>query len=487
MTPIIPTFSPELQALVRSAYAALMLLTLLAALPHARRYFFGERWGGFTESGTLSDALQNPPVASLLVAAWMAANVAMLSNHFVVQAAALNLLCCYYFFNRLRWTSLSRGMGAPGFIALWLGAAVFLLELASRHAPDVRGLVLLTLQLDFGAVMLSAGLYKLAAGYRQRSGMELGMVNPEWGYWPSFWKTWPPQHPLFRFFNEMAWSTEVLCGLLMLIPATRSVGGAVMLLSFIFIASQIRLGFLPEMVMVCCLLFFAEGTLVDTWAVAAVQWAGVAPATAGALMPSWAQQALAAVCVGYLVLLPLVRAAMFYNQLRHRSLPRPLQRGFDAYANLVGLILWRVFTADVVNFFVRVWEVPASGARRLVSDYKRTGPSRYSQVAECIAITSVFTTLKYFPGNAALFEDKLRRYARTVPREAGSQLVFEWVSVLPGDSAFEFVPVAEFTIDASLTHITETVLSTVTTPRAIPQTSPVHEGARPGSYAPLQR
>ena len=35
--------------------------------------------------------------------------------------------------------------------------------------------------------MLAAGVYKLLAGYRHGDGMELGMVNPQWGYWGRQW------------------------------------------------------------------------------------------------------------------------------------------------------------------------------------------------------------------------------------------------------------------------------------------------------------
>lgn len=188
----------------------------------------------------------------------------------------------------------------------------------------------------------------------------------------------------------------------------------------------------------------------------------------------------------YIALLPPVRAGMFYNQLRHRSLPSIFQRALDLYANTFGLILWRVFTADVVNFFVRVWEQPAVGARRLISEFHRTGPSRFSQVAECIALTSVFTTLKYYPTNTALFEERLFRYARTIPREPASQLVFEWVKVEPRPDRFDYVPAAEFLIDPGMTRVTETVLDPSISVREVPGVSPVHEGARPGSYAPLK-
>src|SRR5205814_2094741 len=101
------------------------------------------------------------------------------------------------------------------------------------------------------------------AGYRTNDGMELGMVNPEWGYWGSLWGNMPPGHLLFRVFNQMAWGTEVVAGILMLFPQTRFIGGAIILLSFIFIASQIRLGFLCEMVIVVCLIFFHPGSAGD--------------------------------------------------------------------------------------------------------------------------------------------------------------------------------------------------------------------------------
>jgi hypothetical protein len=258
----------------------------------------------------------------------------------------------------------------------------------------------------------------------------------------------------------------------MLFPQTRLIGAAGIFLSFIFIASQIRLGFLSEMVMVCCLLF-VPGTLQPS------------PGIQGWLLPDAAQSVLAAALWIYIVLLPFVRGGMFYNQLRHKSLPAPLQRCLDAYANAFGLILWRVFTADVVNFFVRIWAQPASGARRLISEFHRTGPSRFSQVAECIALTSVFTTLKYFPTNAALFEERLFRYARTIPRGAGDRLVFEWVKIEPRDDRFDYVPAAEFVVDLDGRRVTETVIDGSISVRGIPGVSPVHEGARPGSYAPL--
>ena len=484
---LFPTLSAELQTFLRTAYGVLLLLTLAAAVPHARRYFRSERWGGYAQSSPWVDAVQNPYVSPLLLAVWLASALCLVVGELVIAAAAGNLVLCYYFFIRTRWRSALRGMGAPGFIAFWLGAAVFLLELTSRHAPDLRGLALLTLQVDFAFIMISAGLYKLVSGYRAGLGMQLGMVNPEWGYWPAFWRNWPPEHPLFRFLNEMAWSTEVFAGVLMLLPPTRMLGGLAILASFVFIATQIRLGFLCEMVVVCCLLFVPAGGAVDR-ALAAILPGGHAAFQAGAPLPGLAHTALAAFCWAYMLLLPVVRAGMFYNQLAHKGLPAPLQSALDRYTNLAGLIIWRVFTADIVNFFIRVWVQPANGRpRTLLSDYEGfTWTNRYRQVAECIAVTSVFTTLKYYPSNRRMFEERLLRYARTIPRCSRSPLIFEWVNIDIRNQRFEFVPIAEFSVDLYAGRIVETRLSDRAAVYDVPSFSPLHEGAHPGSYVPLK-
>jgi hypothetical protein len=112
--------------------------------------------------------------------------------------------------------------------------------------------------------------------------------------------------------------------------------------------------------------------------------------------------------------------------------------------------------------------------------------SRFSQVAECITLTSVFTTLKYYPSNRPLFTSRLLRYARTLPRAAGSRLIFEWVSVAATPERFAFVPVAEYVVDVEASTVTDVVLSDAASVYGVPSVSPVHEGVTPGSYAPLE-
>ena len=56
--------------------------------------------------------------------------------------------------------------------------------------------------------------------------------------------------PLFFFLNQNAWSVQMVAAVLMLWPSTRFLGAMMIVLSFVFIATQIRLGLLCHMVMV---------------------------------------------------------------------------------------------------------------------------------------------------------------------------------------------------------------------------------------------
>ena len=481
-----PSINPSTIDFLRVALGGLMLLTLVRAIPLARWYFISERWGGYGEAGWRVDWIQNPYVLPLVYAAWMLSDVALIAGRFTVAASVFNFACCYYFFITMRWRGVLRGMGAPGFIAYWLSAAVMFLEWSLHHAPQIQGLVILAFQVDWALVMIAAGIYKFVAGYRQGEGMELGMVNPEWGYWGRFWGQWRPSHPIFRFFNEMAWGTEVVAGLLMLVPETRFLGGAIILLSFIFIASQIRLGFLCEMVMVLNCIFFQPGSLGDVLIGRLMPAPEVITVTAA---PSWMVTGVGMFLWAYILLLPIARVGLSYNLLMKRALPGWMQWLLDIYTNLFGLILWRVFSADHTNFLINVYTAPSSGPRTLLSRWSDIWrfSYRFNQVAEGITVTTLFTTLKYYPSNQQIFRDRVMRYARTLPAVGNERrFVFEYVSVIKLADRFDQVRVAEFTIDVDRETIDEVTLDPTRSIRATIAASPVHEAARPGTYAPLK-
>jgi len=477
---LLPDLSPNLQTFVRAGYGVLMLLTLAWAWPHRRRFFLSERWGGYAESQRIVDWVQNPVLLPLVLTVWVAAAAALATGVWVVAAALVNLLLCRYFFVQMRWKGLLRGMGAPGFMSYWLGAVVLLLELSSRYAPDVRRLALLVAQVDFALIMLSAGIYKSTDGYASNVGMDIGMANPQWGYWWRICRSLRPRHWTFALLNHAAWTTEVAAGLFMLIPSTRAVGGLVIAASFAFVWTQIRLAWLTEMLVLCGLLFIPPGHVVDRWIGTLI----AAPAASAPAAPGVGTFFAAALWI-YLVLLPVAHAGLFYNFYARRRLPSRLQRALERYTNFFGIIIWRVFSPDHLNFFVRIYEQERTGGhRRLLSRYGSARSWRFSHVAESIVVTTIFTTLKYYASNASLFEERLRRYARTLTSPTGCLCVFEYVSIRTTAGRYEYVPAVEYVFDPADQSLRVGAIDAAFDVHAAHATSVVHEGASPGSYAP---
>lgn len=482
-----PQISIHTHHFIRIAGGLLMFGTLLWTLPHRWRFFISERWNGYGESSPEVDLIQNPFVYPFVMALWMGSTLCLVAGWYSVAAAFVNLVFCRYFFVRMRWGGILRGMGAPGAMSWWLAVGMFLLEYTNRYAPELKSLALLVMQVDFALIMFSAGFYKFTAGYPQNEGFQLGLVNPQWSYWTSLYKNIPPGHWFFRIMNQMAWLTEIVASMLMIVPQTRFIGGAVIAVTFLYIMTQIRLGLLCEMVALCCVFYFYPGSLGDR------ALSMLMPTAAESGLPSFevppvANSVLSIALWAYLILLPFAHAGLFYNFYGRRSFPALIQRTLEAYTKFFGITIWRVFSVDIINFFILIHHQPRDGGdRSLISRYGHRGGLRYAHVAESITITCLFTTLKYYPSNSDLFQQRLLRYAKTIPHPDGSVLIFEYVSITKAESAFEHTTVAEYEVDIRSEIVNERIISEDISVHAADKTSPVFEGGKPGSYAPPEK
>lgn len=482
--------SMPVQDLIRAGFAFCTLGMLMLSLPNAHRFFGTARERGYADDGPWLSVLLSPWIRAVVLSSWIAAACWLWDDKHTVFAAGVCLFWSRLFFVALRWRSLSRGMGAPGYMLYWLSALVFFLEWTRFYDPSgfLRPLVILAFKVDFAVIMLCAGQYKLFAGYPQNNGMERGMVNPWWGRMWKFYRRFAPTSLIFRFLNHCAYLGELVFGAMMLYPATGEAGGLLMAASFVFIFAHIRLGFLCHTVIVCCLLFCAPGGWVDSLLPAA---GGLATGAASSFPLTVVNGALAVFFVVYLLLLPLTKAGTYYNFYAKKRLPDRLQAACDRWSNLWGIIIWRVFTVDNTNFYVRaLFEDKTSGVRR---EYSRPGQFdlasglRYIHVCEFVCFVSVFTTVKYFAPTSPLFANRIWRYARSLPCPAGHRVVFQWVDVKKEKDRFVDVASKEFLLDLETEEMTVTNLEDGTSETDTLRFSELVQGSTVGSYAPASK
>ena len=111
----LPDLSLPAQTFARVAYGVLLLATLVWALPHGRRFFVSERWGGYAESSPWRDVLHSRAAYPFVMGLWMLCALAIISGRGVVWAALVNLVLCRHYFVAMRWRSvIKRSRGACG-------------------------------------------------------------------------------------------------------------------------------------------------------------------------------------------------------------------------------------------------------------------------------------------------------------------------------------------------------------------------------------
>ena len=191
--------------------------------------------------------------------------------------------------------------------------------------------------------------------------------------------------------------------------------------------------------------------------------------------------------VCYLMMLPVAYGGLCFNFYTRKALPSPLQKALDGYANFFGMILWRVFTVDLINFYVQIYRARRADTnqRTLISHWGRWTCLRFRHVAESITVTSLFTTLKYYPTQPQLFEERLLRYGRTLPCDTDEVLIFAYVRIIKKEDRYADENAQEFVVDAhrgqvhTLRKVPDFSIS------RLPAVSPIHETTGPGSYKPL--
>ena len=461
--------------LVKQLIGALLFIDLLAYTPNFFTYF-----------GPAFDLTKwwNTKLAlAVTYICWAVASVMMVFDAGGIVPVVFLFIIFRHYFIKGWWRSLLRGAGAVGFMPHYAILFLLLFEISFIVDPTLAlaDYVQMVLRVDFAFIMICAGLYKVCVGYCHRNGMEYAAVNPLWSYQYRWMRNITPSHPFWHLQNLAGAGGELAIGVLLLVPSLQTYGGVLSIFSFAYLLPIMRLGRLAVLMMVISLLFVPDLGVFTPAANIPLE-----PRNTTAVVPEIFLSALMAVAYLYCFLLPLVKLMQYMHLFGQRRFPPSIQRGLEWVAGLVPIIIWRVFTADIVNFFVRVSLVSkvTKEERLLVHEddtyhYGNWGnillKHRFLQVAESIAIAVIFNSLKYFASQRELFEDKLFRYAATIPRIQGEFVRFTFISIQKEAASFEYLPTAQFDVDIEREAIIETSLSDRGLPGEIAERSPIRE------------
>lgn len=410
---------------------------------------------------------------------WLGAIAALASPWRGLNLLGTLVLWCTFrhYFIHQRWSRVRRGGGAPGFMTHWAMLHLCTIQLGAfvDGSGELARLALQVARIDLATIMICAGFYKYCVGYLHHDGMEYGRVNPFWGYHWRFFCQRKPDGFYPQLMNRLACLVEIVGGICMLIPGQLQVLGAASIsLSFVYVSLFIRLGRLAWLMVLLPALFWPgfENSL------------PVNPALT-LNPPEFVLQMFRGLGYGYLALLPLVKFTQYANLLKNWSWPKPLQTWLDRYANGVPIIMWRVFTPDVTNFYVRIRD--QRGAYLVneetysLSHWSRPWfKLRMLHVCESIALTSVFTTLRYFPSRPELFEQKLLEYSRSLGDFP--ELTYEVVAIFKASECFEFCHVESARVDLRTGEVRRERVHEGYDFSQPSKFSPVREASHPGSY-----
>jgi len=434
------------------AVGGFFLLDGVSWLP-IRRAFFAPADG----------AIASPKASWLLWGGWMVFSAMLLyPNPWTRWGASIALWTfTRHYFIRLRWATPRRGGGAPGFMNDFTARLlVFFSSAVLFDRSGSLGQALLWIgRLDLVAIVGCAGLYKLLSGYARGEGMEFGMVNPMWGYAWKFWGALAPSSSVFRFWNQAGWCSELLAAVFLLTPFW---GLGVFLVSagFLAVAGMIRLGRLAFLMAFLPILFFPF--LADDLLAEAQRHGTLS-------LPTGIRDWLLAGVAGWAFLLLLTKVVQYFNLLKKKKVWSPLQKIADGFGQIWPVILWRVFTSDITNFFVRIrrpgdprggWLVHEENTYRYGwKSWKNPWAKlRFLHVTESIALASIFTQLKYYPSDPGRFRQRILAYAASLPDSTPSDGIWEFhlMQIEKGAKGFHFQPTRIYRVEVASQRVEET-------------------------------
>ncbi len=392
------------------------LLDLLSFIP----WFYRDFGKPYQPNSLINTKLKS----KILIIVWFLSSINLiLPGHAFFGSFCLSIIFRYYYIYS-RPHNLFRGGGAVGMYPTFISNAICLIELGIilGFSNNYIASVLLIMSIHLGITIFDAGLYKVLNGYYKNEGIEYALNNHLWTYWSSIIKKINLPNYIWLIPNFFISFAQLFIGILLINPFTVNIGLNFLSFGFIFLGIFLKLGTLPFLVGSYQLLV-KDFTFLDYLNINFDNYY-----TTSIIFKFKNIIFLESffILIFYLLLLIyiLVQFLLYFNFYKKIRFSKFFQNIIDFISLYSPVIIWRVFSPDVVNLVVNIYELNGNNKLRINNASFYNGRAkgffnkfRYFHVAESCVLSSIFNSVKYDDNNLKEAKLKLLRYNDTVKEQ----------------------------------------------------------------------
>jgi len=353
----------------------------------------------------------NRTTASLLFLIWLCSALSLIFHTNSLLGCLLLTVIFRFYYLESRTTNLFRGGGAVGIMPAAIVSYLTLTELFQFANLDWINaqFILFLMVFHIGIIMFDSALNKMKSGFFVNQGFQFALYNPFWTYWsknkdlrkipPSCWK----------IINFILPISQCLIAMLVISPPYQWLGVCLLTAGFACLTFVVRLGTLTILISSLVILY------VNHYSVSFV--------TVHAFeLIEKINPFVLATGLTYLITLVLGQLLVWCNFYLNFFLWKPLQVVCNVINSHLPILIWRVFTPDVVNLYCLIYEVEDNGGRRLLNKSNFTTDLgnnlfhklRFLNVAASCLLSSIFNSIKYNRNNHTRAIEKIKQYCKTL-------------------------------------------------------------------------
>lgn len=403
--------------------------------------------------------IKNKTTSKLIILIWFFACLNLILPGNALFGSLILSVLFRYFYIYSRSSNLFRGGGAVGMYPTFIVNAIFLIEFG--HILNLSNIyfsiVIIIMFIHLGITIFDAGLYKCLNGYFNGHGIEYALRNHLWSYWAPFFKKIYIPNVLWKFANIIIASLQMIIGILLINPFTIIYGIKFLSVGFIFLGIFLKLGTLPFLVGSYQILS-PDFTLINYFNFNLYN-ENIRRIIFEINIFEYNKIIENILIIIYFLLLSIyfiIQCCIYFNFYLKYKFNNIVQIIIDFLSLYSPILIWRVFSADVVNLIVNVYEINYDKKIRINPEnyYNKNAKNifskiRFFHVAESCVLSSIFNSVKYNENNLSSAKEKIIRYSKTLEDQKiykNSSLMYEVIILNKIETKVNETIIEEWTI-----------------------------------------